>query len=318
MHATKTASIIIPAYNRAKLLPRAVDSCLTGQPDDLEIIIVDDGSTDKTREIVENYGNRVRYIRESENRGAQHARNVGLQAATSKYIKFLDSDDVLEPESLFKEIQAADREQADIVVSGWGIRDIDGTKTRRTAPEFGQGNAIIDDVLAGKGVFTSAALYRKSYLDQHQLLWDTSIVKLDDWDWFTQAALKLGKIARCDHLSYWQLAHDGPRLTDASMAENAVNHHRILARIEDRVRKLDQLDSKRRKQLAIYYFKELQVLKLHNAEYFERGVQQIERLAPDLDPREGIKHPALAWLAYLFGVRFAMHAYAAIMVFSSR
>jgi glycosyltransferase involved in cell wall biosynthesis len=85
-------SIIIPTYNRAKLLKEAVDSVLTQTYRDLEIIVVDDGSTDETSALMATYGERVRYIRQ-ENAGVSAARNRGICASTGKYIGFLDDDD---------------------------------------------------------------------------------------------------------------------------------------------------------------------------------------------------------------------------------
>lgn len=86
-------SVVIPTYNRADVLPRAIQSVLKQTLTDFEIIIVDDGSQDQTREVVEEFtDSRIRYIRQ-ENQGANAARNHGIKKATGKYISFLDSDD---------------------------------------------------------------------------------------------------------------------------------------------------------------------------------------------------------------------------------
>lgn len=92
-------SVIIPTYNRADLVGQAVDSALLQSVGEVEVIVVDDGSTDNTAEIVGAYGDRVRYIR-TENRGVGHARNVGTRHATGRYLTFLDSDDCLYPYAL--------------------------------------------------------------------------------------------------------------------------------------------------------------------------------------------------------------------------
>ena len=90
-------SLIIPAYNRALLLPQTLRSALAQTVPFLEIIVVDDGSTDHTAQVVGQFGERVRYIRTA-NQGVQHARNVGVDAARSDRVAFCDSDDLLEPE----------------------------------------------------------------------------------------------------------------------------------------------------------------------------------------------------------------------------
>jgi glycosyltransferase involved in cell wall biosynthesis len=98
-----SVSIILPTYNRATFLPRAIDSIRSQTWTDWELIIVDDGSTDNTRELVARLRTgipqRVRYLRQ-ENRGAYGARNTGLDLATGEYIAFFDSDDVWLPHHL--------------------------------------------------------------------------------------------------------------------------------------------------------------------------------------------------------------------------
>ena len=96
---TMTICVVIPAYNSAKHIRRAIDSVLaqTRRPD--EIVVVDDGSTDDTAGVVETYGSDVRVIHQ-ENAGASVARNAGINAATSEWIAFLDSDDEWLPEKL--------------------------------------------------------------------------------------------------------------------------------------------------------------------------------------------------------------------------
>jgi glycosyltransferase involved in cell wall biosynthesis len=96
---TMTIGVVIPAYNAAKHIRRAIDSVLaqTRRPD--EIVVADDGSTDDTTAVVEGYGSEVKLIRQA-NAGASVARNTGINATTSEWIAFLDSDDEWLPEKL--------------------------------------------------------------------------------------------------------------------------------------------------------------------------------------------------------------------------
>lgn len=94
-------SVIIPTYNREKQIGRAIRSVLSQTYENYELIIVDDGSTDHTREIVGQFADeRILYICQETNRGACHARNIGIQASQSDYIAFLDSDDEWMPDKL--------------------------------------------------------------------------------------------------------------------------------------------------------------------------------------------------------------------------
>lgn len=98
-----TVSVIIPVYNNARTISRTVDSVLAQTIDDIEVIIVDDGSTDDTRAHLKPYGKRIRYFYQS-NQERSAARNNGLLQARGQYIAFLDADDYWLPLKLEKQI----------------------------------------------------------------------------------------------------------------------------------------------------------------------------------------------------------------------
>ena len=85
-------SVIIPVYNRARYIKECLESALSQTCKDFEIILVDDGSTDNLKEVIEPYMSKIRYIYK-ENGGAASARNAGLRNAGGEYIAWLDSDD---------------------------------------------------------------------------------------------------------------------------------------------------------------------------------------------------------------------------------
>lgn len=97
-------SVIIPTYQHAEFLADAIDSVLAQTYKDYELIIVDDGSTDGTREIAARYINRIEYIYQ-DNKGLAGARNTGILAAKGQYIGFLDADDLWLPNKLEMEVQ---------------------------------------------------------------------------------------------------------------------------------------------------------------------------------------------------------------------
>lgn len=92
-------SILIPVYNRQDYVAQAIDSVLTQTCTDFELIVVDDGSTDRTIEVLESYGNRIQVVRQR-NQGAETARNKAASHAAGEYLVFLDHDDVLLPYAL--------------------------------------------------------------------------------------------------------------------------------------------------------------------------------------------------------------------------
>jgi glycosyltransferase involved in cell wall biosynthesis len=101
-------SVIIPTYNRTKTIERAVNSVLNQTWKKIEIIVVDDGSTDQTNETLKAYGDKIRVIHQP-NAGASAARNTGIKAATGEIISFLDSDDEWLPSKTERQIKLLQR-----------------------------------------------------------------------------------------------------------------------------------------------------------------------------------------------------------------
>lgn len=108
-------SIVTPVYNSGKLIENTINSVRNQSYSQFEMILVDDCSTDNSREIIENIteiDNRIRYIRLEQNSGAAVARNTGIKAAKGRYIAFLDSDDVWKKEKLSRQIDFMEENNA--------------------------------------------------------------------------------------------------------------------------------------------------------------------------------------------------------------
>lgn len=106
-------SIVLTTYNRAKLLPRALESLINQTEKDWELILIDDGSTDQTAEIIKPYLKAIENINYfyQENQGFINAKNVGIRKSTGRYITFLDSDDEYHPTHLAKRKQLLKKEE---------------------------------------------------------------------------------------------------------------------------------------------------------------------------------------------------------------
>ena len=120
-------SIVIPVYNGEKTLERCINSFLVQIKEDMEIILVDDGSTDRTRQILEKYrGNNQIVVRYKEHGGVSKARNEGINAALGRYISFADSDDFV-GEGYIDTLLDAIKTDCDIVVfDSWYKIDMHG------------------------------------------------------------------------------------------------------------------------------------------------------------------------------------------------
>jgi len=123
-------SIVLPVYNDEEWIGSALESCLAQTLADIEVIVVDDASTDATTEIVERYRSldpRITLIRQERNRTAFQARRRGIEAASARYVLFLDGDDQLAPEAAETAMALAERASADVVSFGVSIVRPDGT-----------------------------------------------------------------------------------------------------------------------------------------------------------------------------------------------
>lgn len=139
-------SVVVPTYNRDNTVTRAIDSILNQSIDDFEIIIVDDGSEDETRGLIEKYDdNRIRYIRHEKNKGQNIARNTGLEAAHGKYISYLDSDDVLLPYHLEKAINKLENLHSKYAGVITGYEDIVGGE--KISQEVYKGRITYEDLI---------------------------------------------------------------------------------------------------------------------------------------------------------------------------
>jgi glycosyltransferase involved in cell wall biosynthesis len=112
MRNTTQISAVIPTYNRAHLIGRAIESVLGQRYAPTEVIVIDDGSTDRTRQVVESYDARVRYVFQS-NSGVSTARNRGVKEARFEWIAFLDSDDCWLPDHLGRIVNAIEATRGD-------------------------------------------------------------------------------------------------------------------------------------------------------------------------------------------------------------
>ena len=111
-------SVIIPCYNAERWLSEAIDSCLAQSYQPVEVIVVDDGSTDDSLKIIKSYGDLITY-RTGPNKGGNYARNLGFSLSKGSYIQFLDADDYLRPRKLEKQIQYLEETGADVVYGDW-------------------------------------------------------------------------------------------------------------------------------------------------------------------------------------------------------
>ncbi len=183
-------SVVLPTYNRAHTLDRAVGSVLGQTFGDLELIIVDDGSTDDTGAVVSGFNDpRIRYVRHDVNRGANVARNTGIKLSRGEYLAFQDSDDEWLPEKLARQVNlltAADK-TVGVVYTGCLRRkagDAVYIPGARVAVREGD---LHRQLLTGNFIAMPAVLIRRCCLVECGLF-DEGMPRLQDWDLWIRVA----------------------------------------------------------------------------------------------------------------------------------
>ncbi|MBW1707097.1 MAG: glycosyltransferase [Deltaproteobacteria bacterium] len=177
-------SIIIPTYNRAHLVERAINSVLNQTYCDFELIVVDDASTDNTQEVIKSIGDkRIRYIRHGANRGGSAARNTGIGLSEGKYIALLDDDDEWLPAKLEKQVNAFEEvsDKVGLIYTGSEVREEGNNAPLKTyIPRF-RGN-VRNRLLMGPTVCGSQSVLIKRECFSKAGVFDESLKSCQDWD----------------------------------------------------------------------------------------------------------------------------------------
>lgn len=173
-------SVVIPTCNRAPLISRALDSVLAQTRPVLEIIVVDDGSTDGSAELVRSHYPEVKLLRQA-NHGVSHARNTGIRAAAGDWIAFLDSDDAWLPEKVARQCDALGRQPGLRIVHCNEIWIRRGVRINQKQRHRKYGGHIFTRCLPICAVSPSAALIHRSIFDAVGLF-DESLPACEDYD----------------------------------------------------------------------------------------------------------------------------------------
>lgn len=230
-------SVIVPVYNAEKYLHRCIDSILAQTFTDFELLLIDDGSKDKSGVICDEYAvkdSRVRVFHKG-NGGVSSARNVGLEHAEGEWITFADSDDYVEIEWL--RTFADNLYGVDIVVSG--IRFISQGEKRELGVEL-RGN-VSDALIFLKTHSIFGYLFnkcfRREYIKNNKLLFDEAIIFKEDEEFFLRYMTKISKIY-CLKEAYYNYIYP-----DFSSKYSSVDNFGVNLSLFENIRKLLPADS---------------------------------------------------------------------------
>lgn len=228
-----TVSVILPTYNRAPVLSRAINSVLRQSYEDVELLVVDDGSTDDTRTLMKFYDDdRIRYLRHDRNAGPSAARNTGIRKATGAYYVFLDSDDELLPhaiETLLERLHAGDHVA---VTSSDAVMYRDGTIRDRVYPE----RTVTRDELAEPASRyrfggTSGGIIEARVLEGMEPF-DETLHLLEDHDLYLRLAKRHHLYCTSDVVSITHKENDDRLTTEANIYSHRADVRRFLEKHE--------------------------------------------------------------------------------------
>jgi glycosyltransferase involved in cell wall biosynthesis len=218
MRRRPVVSVVVPTYNVAAFLPECLDSLLGQSYRNLEIVVVDDGSTDSSGSTADEYAARDARLRvvHTENRGLGAARNEGVRHITGTYLVFLDSDDVVPPRAYAAMVAQLDASGSDFVGASF-VRWENGQLTepswmrrlhspRRVGIRADDHAEILGDVLAWNKIF------RRSFWDSAQLDWPEGIL-YEDQPATTKAYLRGRFDVIPDLVYHWRIRTDGSSIT---------------------------------------------------------------------------------------------------------
>ncbi len=214
-------SLIVPVYNVEDFLARCLDSCINQSYSDIEIICVNDGSTDDSLNILEHYqklDSRIKIINK-ENGGLSSARNAGLNIAQGKYVMFVDSDDFISSVAIEKLFSNAEKYNSDFVIFDYINAKKDcSTQITLDASELSEGNIYNIDVIPGDlynhiPISVWSKFYKTSFLKENKIFFDEGLI-FEDVAFFPKVYTKAKRITYLKEPLYsYTLSRDGQIMT---------------------------------------------------------------------------------------------------------
>lgn len=210
-----TASVVIPTYNRREKVVRAISSVLAQDYANIEVVVVDDGSTDGTEPAIRALmdaapqGRRILYLKQN-NSGACVARNRGMMHATGHYLMFLDSDDVILQTKIRSQVEQVDRDGTACSICDFECVDDAGS----SLGVFRNNRAPLDFISQLKSPSISTVLMRRSSIPPG-LQWNDALIRTQDIDFMYKYFASLESWSYLNEPLFQYCLHKGERISDS-------------------------------------------------------------------------------------------------------
>jgi len=234
-------SVVIPCYNAERWVGRAIDGVLSQKGMSVEVIIIDDGSTDNSLGVLRGYGQRIHW-ETGPNQGACTARNRGLELAHAEYVMFLDADDYISSDFLAYLQIAMVKAKADFGLGPVLDASEHGNTQLRASPRTDDWRTLLVDWLDGKFVPPCGVLWRTSYIRQIGG-WNTHLRKNQDGELVYRALLHHPRLAETDQGYGTYFHHSGERITSSASPEKILDKLSTIKFLTERLCESNQLDA---------------------------------------------------------------------------
>lgn len=296
-------SVVIPCHNAEAWLAETLASVFT-QAVPLEVIVVDDGSTDRSASIAEQASGPVRLIRQA-SQGASAARNTGTAEASGEFIQYLDADDVLEPGTLAQRLVRIREAGADVVLTPWMRWERQPTGQFESSgimrPTLGARPEL--DIFVGAWWPPGAILYRRAIVDRVGA-WRVDLPIIQDARFLLDAALAGASFAQTDVVGLRYRVHGAESLSRRNPRAFVEDCYRSAAELHDRWQARGEIDDDRRRALVRVLGQIARSLFPIDRSRFEDVLDRLHSLDARYRPE---RPPMLRALSGVIGYRSAEH-----------
>ena len=301
-------SVIVPCYNAARWVKEAIDSCLQQTYERVEVIVVDDGSTDHSLEILQSYGARIR-LETGPHRGGSNARNCGFALSTGRFIQFLDADDYLLPQKIERQVSFLEETDADAVYGDWRhqYHKPDGTSSLGQIEISGTHEDVLGALLGGWWTANMTLLLRREIVAQCGG-WDETLQVAQDRDFFISVAMTGADIRYQPGCLSIYRRYGNVTVSTANLLRWLENHQRLLQKAEARLAESGRLSIRYRQALARSHFHIARNYYDLDRSRYAQSLQKTLSLSPNFSPNQSAAYN-LFWRIFGFAVAERLASY---------
>lgn len=294
-------SVIIPCFNAEKWIAEAIDSCFNQTYSAVEVIVVDDGSTDGSLDVIKRYGDKIIW-ETGLNRGGNYARNRGFALSKGEYIQYLDADDYLLPEKLERQVQFLEETEFDVVYGDWrhqyhlpnGESYLEDIKVMGTQPD------LLESLLADWWVSPACLLFKRSPITQVGG-WDESLKAGQDRDFFLSIVMSGAKVGYQPGCYSIYRRYGNITVSTSSASRFLESHQMILEKAEQTLLEEGKLSQKYRDAMAQSYFMlARRYLEFNSTQYFKL-LEKTLTLSPNFQASSANRTTAYMFAQKVFG-----------------